>query len=352
MPEMIDIEQHIVELLKTVNAVDVIHKLNVTVKTYPSKKVTGRLNFGGAVQDFVLGGENTDAQQKEYILLLDTMLPETIEDTFHGINVLCELPPEYITAKRNKVIITGWIKEQRESHKLDTAKKDPVPEPSLTNVDLLNSIRSFLDEMETIFRLSGNGIEPIEEIRQRYNNMLGQLKRGGQTLFINLLKEEYFDLVWKVKQLVDVYREESWGTIQLTDCKSTIQELLNSEAAAEQYLTSIHLLRDEYLPDQPKEEPIPSPSLTNNGHRVIIQWNEQHNVLTDIFRQLKQIPNKEKEPAIGNSIPEVALFLKENFSCFSETKLSTIEGMLKNNEANNNTPKITRRIIIEREKLE
>jgi len=92
-------------------------------------------------------------------------------------------------------------------------------------------------------------------------------------------------------------------------------------------------------------EPTPEPQ--KNGTRIIIQWNEQSNVLTDIFRQLKQLTNKNHEPIVGNSNEEIALFLKENFSCFENTKLSTIQTMLKNTEGNANTPKTSRRIVLE-----
>lgn len=88
----------------------------------------------------------------------------------------------------------------------------------------------------------------------------------------------------------------------------------------------------------------------NYNDRVIIQWNEQKNVLTDIFQQLKQIRDKRGEHVIGNSVTEIALFLKQNFSCFNDSKLSTIEGMLKNRKQNPNIPKTDRRIIIEKGK--
>ena len=66
------------------------------------------------------------------------------------------------------------------------------------------------------------------------------------------------------------------------------------------------------------------------------------NVLTDIFRQAK---NKNY---ITNSLPEIAQFLKSGFDCFANTKLSTIEGMLKNNNSSANAvPKEEKRIQVE-----
>lgn len=84
---------------------------------------------------------------------------------------------------------------------------------------------------------------------------------------------------------------------------------------------------------------------TNNN--IVIKWNEQSNVLTDIIKQLKTIYNKDSEPLIANSYEEVAVFLKNNFSCFAETKLSTITTQLKNN---NNRPKSNRVIDIKQSK--
>ena len=71
-------------------------------------------------------------------------------------------------------------------------------------------------------------------------------------------------------------------------------------------------------------------------------WNGQNNTLTDMFRQAK---NKKY---LNNTIPEIASFLKQHFTCFSETKLSTIENMLKNNNSSaNSRPKSEKIINIE-----
>lgn len=93
----------------------------------------------------------------------------------------------------------------------------------------------------------------------------------------------------------------------------------------------------------------PPPEIQENKGRVIIQWNEQKNVLTDLFRQLKTITNKNNEPIVTNSIPEIAIFLKENFSCYQNTKLDTIQTKLKNSKFEEHTPKAGRRIILEKE---
>lgn len=74
----------------------------------------------------------------------------------------------------------------------------------------------------------------------------------------------------------------------------------------------------------------------------LMNWKGQNNVLTDMFREAKN------KGYLTNSIPDVALFLKTNFSCFNKTKLSTIEGLLKNNTSSaNSIPKEEKRIKIE-----
>ena len=73
-----------------------------------------------------------------------------------------------------------------------------------------------------------------------------------------------------------------------------------------------------------------------------ITWKGQNNVLTDAFREMK------KRGYLTNSIPEIAVFLKTNFDCFKDTKHSTIETMLKNNNSSaNSIPKEEKRIYIE-----
>lgn len=75
---------------------------------------------------------------------------------------------------------------------------------------------------------------------------------------------------------------------------------------------------------------------------VILKWEGQSNVLTDMFRQAKN------RGYLVNSIPDIAIFLKENFSCFAKTKLSTIETQLKNNNSSANAiPKEEKRIKLE-----
>jgi len=70
-----------------------------------------------------------------------------------------------------------------------------------------------------------------------------------------------------------------------------------------------------------------------------LTWNGQKNVLTDIFYQLKRTYNNKQEPLLPNSNEDIALFLKNNFECFSDTAISTIIGMLKTKERPRKTEK-------------
>ena len=75
---------------------------------------------------------------------------------------------------------------------------------------------------------------------------------------------------------------------------------------------------------------------------IKLNWTGQKNVLTDAFRRMKN------KGYLTNSIPDVANFLKSTFDCFENTKQSTIEGMLKNNDtAPNAIPKEEKRIDID-----
>lgn len=76
--------------------------------------------------------------------------------------------------------------------------------------------------------------------------------------------------------------------------------------------------------------------------KIILNWEGQNNVLTDMFRQAKN------RGYLTNSNPDIAMFLKENFTCFANTKLSTIEGQLRNNSSSANAfPREEKRIKID-----
>lgn len=77
---------------------------------------------------------------------------------------------------------------------------------------------------------------------------------------------------------------------------------------------------------------------------VKLKWNGQKNALTDMFRQLKNIVNSKNEPLISASYEDIALFIKEGFTDFENTELSTILGQLKRAELIKKTDK---RVVIE-----
>jgi hypothetical protein len=57
---------------------------------------------------------------------------------------------------------------------------------------------------------------------------------------------------------------------------------------------------------------------------IKINWQGQSNSLIYLFRQLKLNFNKDNEPLVSNSYDDLAIFLKENFSCFNDVKITTI----------------------------
>lgn len=73
-----------------------------------------------------------------------------------------------------------------------------------------------------------------------------------------------------------------------------------------------------------------------------LKWNLNSNLLIDLFYQLKRINTGGNKSLIPNSNADIALFLKNNFSVFDKTKISTIELQLNKTER----PKSKDRIII------
>ena len=62
--------------------------------------------------------------------------------------------------------------------------------------------------------------------------------------------------------------------------------------------------------------------------RYLLKWNGTNNGLADIFRQLKGFVNKKHKPLLDETNESIALFLKNNFECFRDTKVSTIKNLL------------------------
>ena len=89
----------------------------------------------------------------------------------------------------------------------------------------------------------------------------------------------------------------------------------------------------EFVLHQINEIANPQSNLMTNNLKL--NWNGNKNVLIDIFYQLKRIKGKDNNFLITNSNEEISQFLKENFDCFANTKLSTIMGQLKSSQRPN-----------------
>jgi hypothetical protein len=76
----------------------------------------------------------------------------------------------------------------------------------------------------------------------------------------------------------------------------------------------------------------PSMKKSNNASTTPkLIWNGNKNTLIDIFYQLKNMPamkGNKALPLLDNTYEEIAIFLKENFETFKETKVKTIETVL------------------------
>lgn len=73
-------------------------------------------------------------------------------------------------------------------------------------------------------------------------------------------------------------------------------------------------------------------------------WNEDKHLLTNLFYQLKRVHNKKNERLLPNTVDEIATFLKMNFDCFKETKISTIKTQLTKEEKQPSRVKINLQI--------
>lgn len=70
-------------------------------------------------------------------------------------------------------------------------------------------------------------------------------------------------------------------------------------------------------------------AVDTSTYRKPLVWNGEKGALAEIFMLLKNLKTKEGKPFLGNSIEDIALFLKSNFDVYKETELSTIQGTLK-----------------------
>jgi hypothetical protein len=56
-----------------------------------------------------------------------------------------------------------------------------------------------------------------------------------------------------------------------------------------------------------------------------LTWNGQKNTLADVFYQLKMLYNDKGQPFLDASNEALAQFLKDNFECFKDTSIGTIQ---------------------------
>jgi len=146
------------------------------------------------------------------------------------------------------------------------------------------------------------------------------------------------DYKTKLEKIIDIYIKE----------ESYFQDIRNA-VKNDRYYSIFNFAKQslEHLKPFFNENEEETPLVSEFKQKLT--WNANHNVLYDLFRQLKNISGKDKtNPLIPNSAEEVALFLKQSFTNFEKTKLSTITTQLKHNKDNpNERPMQGKRIEID-----
>lgn len=140
---------------------------------------------------------------------------------------------------------------------------------------------------------------------------------GDYANFVLCIIDDFYSFIREVVDLCKIYKIDAYEIA--TSLFSTSKDI------------ELSLFDKDYIAEE---------LIKKNG--VTMNWEGQNNVLTDMFRQAKN------KGYLTNSLPDIAIFLKENFSCFANTKLSTIETQLKNNNSSANAfPKEEKRIKID-----
>lgn len=111
--------------------------------------------------------------------------------------------------------------------------------------------------------------------------------------------------------------------------------LIKQIAKIEAYTEFTYFIDDKDKIYNPKDYYNPESEVSNDS--IIpalskLQWNGQNNALIYLFRQLKLNNNNDNEPLIANSYEDLAVFLKGNFSCFNDVKVTTIVRQLMKDE--------------------
>lgn len=211
---------------------------------------------------------------------------------------------------------------------------------SIINDDIDKQFEDYFDLVESYF-------SEFED-EKRYT-LLRKLMKSS-SLFLQHQSLVLYDFIYDFKEqnceLMEVFEGSYANSILciIDDFYSFIREVVDLckiyridayNIAVELYPTSKDMELSLFDKDYIEEDVV-------KGNRVMMNWEGQNNVLTDMFRQAKN------RGYLTNSIPDIAMFLKENFTCFVNTKLSTIETQLKNNNSSANTfPKEEKRIKLE-----
>jgi len=225
------------------------------------------------------------------------------------------------------------------------------------------------NDFEDVCRVTLESYEGIinDDTDKRYENYLDLVEsyfsefedEKRHTLLRKLMKSSSFFL-WRqslvLHDFISDYREQDCEIMEafeesyansilciIDDFYNFIREVIDLckiykidayNIAVELYPTSKDIELSLFDKDNTKKDVV-------KGNRVMMNWEGQSNVLTDMFRQAKN------RGYLLNSIPDIAIFLKENFTCFANTKLSTIETQLKNNTSSANAfPKEEKRIKV------
>ena len=219
------------------------------------------------------------------------------------------------------------------------------PYKSIIDDDVDKQFENYFDLVESYF-------SEFED-EKRYT-LLRKLMKSS-SLFLQHQSLVLYDFIYDFKEqdceLRETFEEgcANFALCIIDDFYSFIREVVDLckvykidayEIAVGLFPTSKDIELSLFDKDYIAEEDGAKDPIWKNG--ITMNWKGQNNVLTDMFRQAKN------KGYLTNSIPDIAIFLKENFSCFANTKLSTIETQLKNNSSSANAfPKEEKRIKID-----
>lgn len=101
--------------------------------------------------------------------------------------------------------------------------------------------------------------------------------------------------------------------LMITEAKITIEENEFDEKPKRlKLITEFKIIAENIL------------GLHNRSYNPVINWGGEKEVLAQIFTILRNTYNKDKGAYITNNLEDISLFLKNNFSVYKDTELSTI----------------------------